>query len=134
MKANELRIGNVIYDQMFGVCVVVDITKDGINIINGTCAISIDELKGIELTEKILKDLGFSKMTDTIPFNYRTHKSKSFFYIRYGTFTTDRGKSDLIGYNGLFVANKFALVIRYVHELQNLYFALTGEELTLKSE
>jgi hypothetical protein len=33
-----------------------------------------------------------------------------------------------------FYIGNYAKKINYVHQLQNLYFALTGEELTIKSE
>ena len=124
MKANELRIGN--YYLSFGVDLkqVEILHKDKILI----------DFQPIPLTEEWLLKFGFSLMKDTTPYNYRIHKSKMFFYIRYGSFTTDGGKTDLIGFNGLFIANKFTRVIKYVHELQNIYFALTGEELTFKSE
>ena len=121
MKANELRVGNLVYDD-----------DDIIEVEAYQLYILTDYFEPIPLTEEWLQKFGFTKMTDTTPFNYRIHKSKMFFYIRYGTFTTDGGKTDLIGFNGLFVGNKFVRVIRYVHDIQNLYFALTGEELTLK--
>jgi hypothetical protein len=91
------------------------------------------ECEPIPLTEEWLKNFGFSLMTDTTPYNYRIHKNKSFCYIRYGTFGTfENGiEKSFKGFNGLFIANKFVRVIKYVHELQNLYFGLTGEELNL---
>jgi hypothetical protein len=128
MQSKDLRIGNLVKGN----------SRGGTHILDIEVLKYIDETKSgyspLPLTEEMLIDLGFSKMTDTTPYNYRIHKSKMFFYIRYGTFTTDKGKTDLIGFNGLFIANKFVRVIKYVHELQNLYFALTGEELDLKHE
>jgi hypothetical protein len=134
MKANELRIGNLLKDSLGEIIEVTDISKDGINHNYGCVTIGIEELNGIELSEELLTQLGFAKMTDTTPYNYRIYKSKTFFYIRYGTFTTDKGLTNLIGFNGLFVGNKFVRVIKYVHEVQNLVFALTGEELKLKED
>ena len=124
MKAREVRLGNLVMDGK-------DIEQVNARMIDMLVKIEAD-FEPIPLNEEWLIKFGFSQMTDTSPANYRMHKSKMFFYIRYGTFTTDGGQTDLIGYNGLFIANKFVRVIRYVHELQNLYFALTGEELTLK--
>ncbi|MEY4351142.1 MAG: hypothetical protein RL078_1209 [Bacteroidota bacterium] len=124
MKAKQIRIGNLVMDGHE----VEKVNARMISMLAGNHA----DFDPIQLTEEWLIKFGFSQMTDTSPANYRMHKSKMFFYIRYGTFTTDGGQTDLIGYNGLFIANKFVRVIRYVHELQNLYFALTGEELTLK--
>jgi len=35
---------------------------------------------------------------------------------------------------GVFICNKNGITLKYVHQLQNLYFALTGRELTIKTE
>jgi hypothetical protein len=94
--------------------------------------IEIERIKGIPLTEEWLLKFGFVKQTDTIPYNYRIHKTKMFFYIRYGKYTTDGMKTYLEGFNGLFIGNKFTRVIKHVHDLQNLYHALTNQELELK--
>ena len=121
VKANELRLGNLVMDGHE----IEQVNARMIDMLVKNEA----EFNPIPLTEEWLIKFGFSKMDDTTPSNYRVHKSKMFFYIRYGTFTTDMGKTDLIGYNGLFVGNKFVRVIRYIHDLQNLYFSLTCEEL-----
>ena len=131
MKANELRIGNYIN-------INEPITKEDklIRVSSyhiGKLQKMKDAYEPIPLTEYYLKKFGFSFMTDTTPYNYRIHKNKSFCYIRYGTFGTfENGvEKSFQGFNGLFIANKFVRVIKYVHELQNLYFGLTGEELNL---
>jgi len=138
IKANELRLGNFIstidnkiictsVKGFFGFPVNTGIVNHN-NDIN-----DFEYLKPIPLTEEWLIKFGFSLMTDTTPYNYRIHKNKSFCYIRYGEFGTfEYGFEKLFkGFNGLFIANKFVRVIKYVHDLQNLYFALTGEELTI---
>jgi hypothetical protein len=135
MKTSELRIGNFVnYIEDNIRFSVTGIKQQMISAgnRNENCTLDIEAFEPIPLTEEWLIKLGFSKQTDTSPYNYRIHKSKMFFYIRYGSFTTDGGKTDLNGFNGLFIANKFVRVIKYVHELQNLYFVLTGEELKLK--
>lgn len=35
---------------------------------------------------------------------------------------------------GVFICDKNGITLKYVHQLQNLYFALTGRELTIKTE
>lgn len=130
MKANELRIGNLVYlrskEKIYHI-------SSGHDIEEIDDATEVFDATPILLTEEWLKKLGFSLMTDTTPYNYRIHKNKSFCYIRYGTFGTfENGiEKSFQGFNGLFIANKFVRVIKYVHELQNLYFGLTGEELNL---
>jgi hypothetical protein len=36
--------------------------------------------------------------------------------------------------DGVFICDKNGITLKYVHQLQNLYFALTGRELTIKTE
>jgi hypothetical protein len=74
----------------------------------------------IPLTPKILKKAGFE------PMNYG---DGGFFYeITHGDFTFTQG--DKNGFCEVFL-NDTNLRVQYVHQLQNLYFALTGEELTI---
>ena len=107
MKASELRIGNF-YNQ-FG-----NITEVDWSVLKDLKDAPIDQLwcKPIPLTEEWLLKFGFDK----IDFQFIKNGIKLFpirdLYYR-GNFPI---KSD----------------IKYVHQLQNLYFALTGEELTIK--
>jgi hypothetical protein len=111
MKANELRIGNwvsTIYGMEFQVYPMAFKqmpTDEKHNLILNTW-------KPIPLTEKWLFKFGFIKSSDN---NY--YKGDKFtIYNRFENF-------GLIG--GLLSWKEF----KYVHQLQNLYFALTGEEL-----
>ena len=111
---NELRIGNWVN------CECLDFENECIQLENihpkGTIVdgypYSIKELKPIPLTEEWLLKFGFDK----IDFQFIKNGIKLFpirdLYYR-GNFPI---KSD----------------IKYVHQLQNLYFALTGEELIIK--
>ena len=122
MKANELRIGNYItFDS------VDKPSYFEINLFN-----YLDRLKPIQLTEEWLLKAGFK-------------------YKKYHPTTI--GSADVFG-SGLYVSqminNGFSLVfqtdkksfyfefsdryIKYVHELQNIYFALTGVELVFTTE
>lgn len=137
MKATELRIGNY---HNYLVKDPIDVRKQW----NEVCQIDAHDLlslskepdvryQPIPLTEEWLLKFGFTLMKDTTPYNYRLHKNKSFCYIRYGTYgIIENGIENFEkGFNGLFIGNKFIRVIKYVHDLQNLYFALSNEELTL---
>lgn len=144
MKIKDLRAGNLLNvkepaihwngeqykDTIFEVS---EVNKRGVLFVGFSSLEEYGCLEPIKLTDQWLKEFGFSLMTDTTPYNYRIHKNKSFCYIRYGTFGTfENGvEKTFQGFNGLFIANKFVRVIKYVHELQNLYFGLTGEELIL---
>jgi len=129
MDSKELRIGNYVeYKHLkngvfYGYDTVTNIDLNGISI--SCCkytAMTIDSIKPIPLTEEWLVKFGLQ------------HKSFSFDHER---LHKDIG----VGYNGDdFINNEMSLLykkkvffkIQYVHQLQNLYFALTNEELTIK--
>ena len=113
MKANELRIGNWFIEyndpQEF----------DG-------DFYHLSDIKFIELTEEWLLKFGFEF--------YETEKANNYKYsIWRFTFVTN-GKTKGKKYANIFNALTFKELnlITYVHQLQNLHFALTGEELTIK--
>ena len=116
MKANELRIGNLLQGysgQLF------EITIDDLMIIeNGD-----SKAKPIPLTEEWLLKFGFEfgiKLQDFARGKYQFVQLKN--KILYGEFSEE----------GIFYYNT-KTKIKYVHQLQNLYFALTGgKELELK--
>jgi hypothetical protein len=119
MKANELRIGNYISPLGKGITIVEGFcTWDGLIQSSSFAERSIEDFEPIEITKEWLLKLGFeySEFEDLyqkggydvdIIDNVYCH-----FYINeYGDWYKD---------------------IDHVHELQNLYFALTGEELTVE--
>ena len=110
MKANELRIGNYFTDYAGRVGQVVPETF--------TCIKSggYKDSNYIPLTEEWLLKFGFEN-------------------IRIGVFINKIGvyKAGLkFCYNASFFEYYNLVVIEHVHQLQNLYFYLTGEELTIK--
>ena len=129
IKAKELRIGNNFQDDegniltCFGVAPVDD--SDQFNIWYGNelgFILLEEEAEPIPLTEEWLIKFGLQ------------HKSFSFDH-------ECLHKDINVGYNGDdFINNQISFLykkkvwfkIHYVHSLQNLYFALTGEELTIK--
>lgn len=133
MKAEELRIGNLIsFDSeiTIKVCEIQEkcfYAKDqeGIEYKNTTC-----ELKPIELTEEWLLRFGFFIKDKAYSLNYGGESMRYafldiprnpfilWFHGKYGFNTQEGRKSD-------------DYCIKYVHQLQNLYFALTQKELTL---
>lgn len=125
MKANELRIGNYIFDnEIVGSITKTCIWNENENII------LFDEIEPIHLTEEWLIKFGFLKQ------EYR-YLTKYYFYLNllsHGEISfhnTEKGfKIDLGTTTGYHVGTTN---IKYVHQLQNLYFALTGEELTIKN-
>jgi len=125
MKPEELRKGNIIKVIGRNPTTVETISSSGINKwqdMGMSGEIKFEELTGIALTEALLIKIGFEKHT-MLKNQWLT------FYI---------SKEDGIG---LFLSIKDMLIyysndpihhIKYVHQLQNLYFSLTGKELTIK--
>ena len=117
MKANELRIGNYVY--FHG-----DVEE--INMVDGFGVIgreeqplcSIDEFEPIPLTEEWLLRFGFEKIR-----GLHLCKGYSLNSGEYLVYIDDRG---------VYLKTNKNIFIKYVHQLQNLYFALTGEELVVK--
>ena len=133
MKAQELRIGNFIMFSDDGTIFTVgSIEENGYTVQNeeGTTWIEAEEFEPILLTEEWLIKFGFSKRDNSVSFSY---------YIGGNEITHDwlfdltwLEKPERIGApNAPFYRNGRHTIF-YVHQLQNLYFALTGEELTLK--
>jgi len=124
MESKELRIGNKIYGVSDRIETVTLIKENGlIESYPGLFkeANSPQEVmycSGIPLSEEILLKCGFSKfhefsMADA---NYRISTKERYLMI------------ELL--HGKYIANIYHQVeIKYLHQLQNLYFALTGQEL-----
>lgn len=130
IQANELRIGNLVYDRgdkilridywerkdMIAQKVVVG------GFVGHPFTEDIEFLKPIPLTEEWLLKFGFEfgmKFQDFVKGKYKFTQLKN--KILYGEFSEE----------GIFYFNTITK-IKYLHQLQNLYFALTNEELTIK--
>jgi hypothetical protein len=117
MKANELRIGNYILLQ--------GVTKPTqVSIIDTTEQSTRTKASPIPLTEEWLLKFGFVKKKGESGYS----KGKLLIYF---------GLTTMSGVNGRTYFNSWAILYKspeYVHQLQNLYFALTGEELTYERE
>lgn len=114
MKASELRIGNFVRNNMNGeILIPCDILCDGINTENFE-GLNYGFIEPIPLTEEWLLKFGF-EITGNFQTKdrFQTHKQDGIIWFEHGYIVVE---------------------LQYVHQLQNLYFALTGEELTFKSE
>lgn len=119
IKANELRIGNWIYD------------------VRHKCNVQIEEIEPswlhdyepIPLTREILEQFGFEKMLGQgdgyayMKNNFELWKGNGWEYFNYSI----TGRED----DGI---NEPNVDVASVHQLQNLYFALTGKELEFKHD
>jgi hypothetical protein len=118
MKANELRIGNWVYLCYPDGKKAVEVKELSKNFVNG---FGISGIEPIPINEDWLTvGLGFKKVMKKKDF---TTYSSDRFGIRVSVYNA--------GFNILRVNNKS---FESVHQLQNLYFALTGTELELKNE
>jgi hypothetical protein len=109
MKPNELRIGSYVY------------FEDELLKFDFEMGWNFDYIKPIPLTEEWLLKLGFECILDI---SYSFPKPYDNLELSY--------YGSINGFKKGWVINKlFGLSngIKYVHELQNLYFALTNEEL-----
>ena len=120
MKANELRVGNWVEK--------TEIKYSGLKLYHSEIAINdlihASSLKPIPLTEEWLLKFGFEKMGDK--FSLKNKKA--------GVFRFVKTSGNIIVGELEHGRNSISEFITYVHQLQNLYFALTGEELTLKNK
>jgi hypothetical protein len=113
MKANELRIGNWIRTSKEEQ--VVDVLCDSLSTINQHC-ITYDMVAPIPLTEEWFVRFGFE----------HEETEYSWFFHKDGV--------RLFFHNGVWNYSSLNTVIKSVHQLQNLYFALTGEELKINNQ
>ena len=114
MKANELRIGNLI-DRQDYICKVTKIEEGGIITEPLEYKGEMFVKQGVEpipLTEEWLVKFGFKKGSK-------------------GWFKTYSHKTEVSVITCKFNFYMYKHICNYVHQLQNLYFALTGEELTI---
>jgi hypothetical protein len=140
VKETELRIGNLVSqngypglvysiesalprrEERFNDKVVITLYDSGL------ATVTLDQVSAVTLTEEWLLKFGFKKENNTIYSISDTLSSSEvgkwyFFKNENDSFTPNIKRE-----------NKFSWIgkdINYVHQLQNIYFALTGEELTL---
>jgi hypothetical protein len=118
MKASDLRIGNYVYDTLGKV------NKIDLEAITYIVKEPHNQVKPIPLTEEWLLKFGFEKSKVSSQFD----KEKLTIQV---SNELERHKKGRVYFNSWAILEES---IKYVHQLQNLYFALTGEELTFKSE
>lgn len=119
MKAADLRIGNYVHINQN--TTQVDVIDYNQVIATEWGLIELKYVKPIPLTEECLINFGFELINNDF---FRSRNSELCLY-----WTVNKNKM-IPEYN-----NKRLVIwydFQYVHQLQNLYFALTGEELTIK--
>ena len=132
MKANELRIGNYIeFDSSVRTLVIEDeqgfievrsIGESGVNEWSDYGASGcVSNPKPVPLTEDWLIKFGFKKKK-------QPGRLYDYYYYLNGFYYS------FIDFHNIVYKNKSleGVELKHVHQLQNLYFALTGEELKIK--
>lgn len=128
MNANELRIGNYVIDSKDYKLLLLSISQKGncsgyFPELNDYGTEEINLLKPIPLTEEWLMKFRFEKRGGCY-FSDIPYKNDCWINFSFVIAIWDDGRL-FYDWNG---GNS---QLNYVHQLQNLYFALTGEELTL---
>lgn len=105
IKGNELRIGNLVKHKSGE---VFKVAGSDLQILDKREDINL--IQGIDISEEILLKVGFKYYSMDI-----LRLDKGFYYI----------KSN----NNIMKGQEILIKCIYLHQLQNLYFALTGQEL-----
>lgn len=127
MKANQFRIGNTVkYNgkayKLYGIAEeypFLDTNEFGVRVVQW------NDILSVEITEEALKELGFVKEKsfafDYMWSYYNEHKNIYFKIVQ------DRNCYSVLGLH-------FGTRLFFVHEIQNIYFVLIGEELIINTE
>jgi len=125
MTASELRIGNITDKGA-----IVNLLESGIHVGRGKC-FNYDEVNPVELSPDWLERLGFENISRTNIFVKVVHrigatKLKSLaVYLDENSYTV----AIVDYYTGVEKTDLLHLNYKYLHQLQNLYHSLTGQEL-----
>ena len=114
IKSNELRFGNYVKHFENGIVLTVGRTV-AFRTPTNTIRVDVDDLEPILLTEEWLLKFGFEKKSGWDDYEY---------YIK--------DEVEIIFNENVMFKNSIENQIEYVHQIQNIYFALTGNELTNK--
>jgi len=136
MTTRELRIGNILTDGKFDFtiesieqesvwgdiieCIKIEQIEDCYE--SGDYHFNIENIEGIPLTEEWLLKLGFVRFL-----KYKIYNKESFQIEKHASY-----KDGYIFFLDSEGEAPPSIKIKYVHQLQNLYFALTSEELTIQ--
>ena len=138
MRSNELRIGNWVWNDVQKMPYQVDGNLIGLYHCREKAGVEIC-LSPVLLTEEWLIKFG---LYNNLKLNYNKRQGVEYRFSKkkLGTYIIKRYYNNSL-YNMQFVYDdkhnnipneQIWVNIKYVHQLQNLYFALTGEELTIK--
>lgn len=111
IQATELRIGNWVFSKN-RVRKIISVSRSGILLLSGIGDSDVKDIYPIRLSKELLLEFGFSELHDGI---YK-HKHLTEVFHTLDEF--------FFRYDGKFISS-----CKYLHELQNIYFALYKAEL-----
>lgn len=125
VQAKELRIGNLVSDNAGDIVPIIAISQISVTVKweDESNELSFKHIDGVILTQEILVKCGFI-LDDKKDWGKLSLNGSSNFYIQYLTEI----------YHFYIVQFRTAGIMphcQYLHQLQNLYYALTGEELEI---
>jgi len=120
MEVKELMLGNYLHEEGVGVIIVESLNSYGGEEINEDSATGY--IEAIPLTDEWLLKFGFELENLSIG-------DRKVYLIKDTGFRIDL--TTLLALNDEHMAIS-DLKMQYVHQLQNLYFAITGDELTIR--
>lgn len=114
MKVSELRTGNFLYNNEHQICEVTELREPGFIAVGDGEEYPLDHFTPIPLSSAILPALGFRESYGVKPLSFIC-----------GPLTLFREDESVYT-----MVSPFSVRITTVHQLQNLYYALTGGELS----
>lgn len=127
LQSKDFRIGNFVErKETSEVIKIISISQNAVRTNRGTLPYNC--LHPIPLTEEWLVKFGFERTEDEIHGEITWDYQRDIDSHECWAEWNERGQLEGV------IVDCVNRLIKYVHELQNLYFALTGEELELKSE
>lgn len=117
IEANELRLGNYLTDNYNVERKIVAISENDISLDEKNHKKGLDFVKPIPLTEEWLLKFGFDKHHEGYYIDHKDLNASIYLWHE----------------NDFWHMSHFKNKFQFVHHLQNIFHALTGEELTIKS-
>lgn len=134
MKPEELRIGNYVFPLDQGgekLDIAHKVTLISRTYVGVTFTTEVNraynEIEPIPLTEEWIEKFGFKFQEDESPYGMMLYTNEDWSFCileEFGTYSYAESQGEDYEYFDV-------MCLRTVHQLQNLYFALTGEELTI---
>jgi len=131
MNIQELRIGNIIkfnwWFNSIGIVDLIDGAHGYVTMVSHSDEFTLDELSPVPITDEWLLHFGFFAFLNSSgeKTGYFDHPTENFHVVT--------GVKPWVYIVDQYSEHQLNLDIQYVHQLQNLYFCLTGQELEVKN-